>query len=115
MVCQRAIKDKHKKYSLLIAMANAQKAEGIRPKPVKFLAVAASHLGELAPAGFELIERLCTTYTANPAYDPAITGVSKRTAVATFRETCKDSTAVAVAKGSGRMMAAACSTAAWVL
>ena len=88
VVCQRAIKGKHTKYSLLVAMANAQKAEGVRDKRVKFLACVATHFGEFSPGFFELIERLVAIFASNPAHAPSVTGVTKSYAVAAFRETC---------------------------
>ena len=92
-----------------------KKAEGVRDKRVKFLACVATHFGEFSPGFFELIERLVAIFASNPAHAPSVTGVTKSYAVAAFRETCKDAFAVAMAKGVGRMMTAASSSAAWVL
>ena len=96
-------------------MANTQHTERARPKPIKFIACAATRMGEMSNGCFELIERMVSWYGSSPAQDPATTGVSKATAVSTFRETCKDSAVIAIVKGAGRTLTAACSAASWIV
>ena len=98
--CQRAVLLKCKKYSLLTALANSQKAEGVRQSRVEFLACAATHMGEFSPHVFKLIERFVRDYRNSPAHAPEVLGYPTATTAARFRSTAKDSLAIAIAKGT---------------
>jgi hypothetical protein len=104
---ENAIKAKTIKYSLLTAIGVSQYHAGRRSRAPEFEACVMSHLGEMSPGFFKLIEALVASARRSPLFDPSETGLSLSKSAAAFRTRAKDHFAVANAIGFGRMLLAA--------
>ena len=104
---ENAIKAKTIKYSLLTAIGVSQYHAGRRLRAPEFEACVMSHLGEMSPGFFRLVEALVASARRSPLFDPSETGLSLFRSAAAFRTRAKDHFAVANAIGFGRMLLAA--------
>ena len=72
---ENAIKAKTIKYSLLTAIGVSQYHAGRRSRAPEFEACVMSHLGEMSPGFFCLVEALAASARRSPLFDPTVTAL----------------------------------------
>ena len=105
-VVQAAVKLKHKTYGLIETLANVQAAGFGASRPVKLVAAAVTHQGEMSNEFLNLITKAVGRYRSNLRLYPDIDGNTASKAATIYRSSFKGAVCAQMARGFGRQLLA---------
>ena len=105
-VVRAAVKLKHKTYGLIETLANVQAAGFGASRPVKFVAAAITHQGEMSSEFLNLVTKAVGRYRSSLRLHPDIDGNTAAKAASIYRGSFKGAVCAQMARGFGRQLLA---------